>query len=179
MGEIFWRYLRGDEGTAYRSVNIWMGRISRRSGNGERWRGPPFFSSGQRLKYGPVGGHHDGRIALPQLKMNTSIDPRFGPWVPLPRGIAGEPLFRGDALVIYGIIAEVSLGKLFVLVMFLDFSLPPCTCFKYISNAQLKPRWDLPPVTFTWKEKMFHKGPGACGYHIVGDVGRHPFGLYS
>ena len=161
---------------AYRSVNIWMGRI--RGGLAmASVAGAAIFSlvSGSNMACAAIMT----RIALPQLNEHK-YDPRLSVGALAAGGSLGNLVPPGTLLVIYAIIAEVSLGKLFVACYVPGFLLAAMYMLQIYIQCKLKPSMGPAAGDFAWKEKMFAlKGLVHVGLILLVTLGGIQFGVFT
>ncbi len=149
MGEF--ANISGMMGDAYRSVNIWLGKIPGGLAMASV-TGAAAFSlvSGSSLACAAIMT----RIALPQL-LDHKYDPALATGALAAGGTLGNLIPPGILLVIYAIMAEVSLGKLFVACYVPGFLLAFMYMVQIYIQCKLNPSLGPSAGGSTWKEKLF------------------------
>jgi len=120
------------------------------------------------------------RIALPQL-MEHKYDPKLATGALAAGGTLGNLIPPGLVLVVYAIVAEVSLGKLFIASYVPGFLLTFMYMIQIYIQCKVNPT--MGPVTgisTTWKEKLF-AGKGLVALIVVFGLtlGGIQFGVFT
>jgi tripartite ATP-independent transporter DctM subunit len=174
MGEI--GDLSGMMRDAYRSANIWLGRL--RGGLAmASLVGAGLFSlvSGSSLACSAIMT----RIALPQL-MQYKYDPGLAAGALAAGGTLGNLIPPGFLIVLYCIMTDVSLGKLFVALYVPGFLLMFMYMVQIYIQCTFKPSLGPAARSFSWTEKLKSStGLMAVTVVFVLTLGGIQFGVFT
>jgi C4-dicarboxylate transporter DctM subunit len=161
---------------AYRSANIWLGRLPGGLAMASVFGAAAFsLVSGSSMACSAIMT----RIALPQL-MEHKYEPGLATGALTAGGTLGNLIPPGILIVIYAVMTEISLGKLFVACYVPGFLLLLMYMVQIYIQCKLKP--SLGPVTrkFTWKEKLVGtKGMMAVMIVFIITLGGIQFGIFT
>jgi tripartite ATP-independent transporter DctM subunit len=174
MGEI--ADISGMMRDAYRSANIWLGRL--RGGLAmASLVGAGLFSlvSGSSLACSAIMT----RIALPQL-MQYKYDPGLASGALAAGGTLGNLIPPGFLIVLYCIMTDVSLGKLFVALYVPGFLLMFMYMVQIYIQCTIKPSLGPAGHSYPWIEKLkSSKGLMAVTIVFILTLGGIQFGIFT
>ena len=156
---------------AYRSANIWLGKLPGGLAMASVLGAAAFSCvSGSSMACAAIMT----RIALPQL-LDHKYDPALATGALAAGGTLGNLIPPGILLVVYAVMTEVSLGKLFVACYLPGFLLTFMYMVQIYIQCKLNP--SLGPARrqhHLERETVCHQGHGGGGYSIHDNIGRHP-----
>jgi tripartite ATP-independent transporter DctM subunit len=161
---------------AYASALVWLGKIRGGLAMASVFGAAAFsLLSGSSMACSAIMT----RVALPRL-LEHEYDPALATGALCAGGTLGNLIPPGVLLVVYAVMTDVSLGKLFVACYIPGFLLASMYMAQIYFQCKLSPRLAPGLVSSTWKEKLFAtKGMAGVAIVLVLTLGGIQFGVFT